>query len=124
MERGDAHGAWLVRAGLFTVTLSSVVAVYRAAGDVASIAFVVASYAALLLLFACLRAYERAPPGEADGRRTRIRRAVWCLSTLLTVLFAWRVAGVMPNWPAALLVWAMAAVTTLGGFVALFHRRP
>ncbi|GJN00937.1 hypothetical protein PR202_ga18164 [Eleusine coracana subsp. coracana] len=121
MERDNAQAAWLVRAGVFAVTLSSVVAAYRAAGDVASLAFVVVSYAALLLLLACLRAYDHAQPG---GRRGRIRRMVWSLSTLPTVLFAWRVAGVMPNWPAVLLVWAMAAATSLGGFVALFHRRP
>jgi hypothetical protein len=58
------------------------------------VAFVVATYVTLLLLLACLRAYERAPPGEADGggprarRRIRIRRAVRCLTTLLTVMFA------------------------------------
>jgi hypothetical protein len=98
----------------------------RAAGDTASVAFVVATYVTLLLLFACLRAYECAPapaPGEADAggqrgrRRIRIRRAVWCLSSLLTVMFASRVAGVMlPYWTAALLVWALAAATTIGGF--------
>ncbi|CAN6208760.1 unnamed protein product [Urochloa humidicola] len=114
----DAHAAaWLVRAGFFTLTISSAVAVYRSAGDAASVAFVIASYVTLLLLFLCLRAYENSPP----GRRGRIRRAVWSLSTLLTMMFAWRVAAVMPYWPAALLVWALAAATTVGGFVALFH---
>ncbi|CAL5045850.1 unnamed protein product [Urochloa decumbens] len=121
----NAPAAWLHRAALFLVTLSSAVAVYRAAGDAASVAFVAASYLTLLLLFACLRSYELAPPGEAaGGRRGRIRRAVWSLSSLLTVMFAWRVAAVMPYWPAALLVWALAAATTVGSFVALFHRRP
>jgi hypothetical protein len=90
-----------------------------------SVAFVVAGYVTLLLLLACLHAYERAPPGEAAaGRRGRLRRAVWSLSTLLTVMFAWRVAAVMPNWPAALLVWALAAATSVGGFVALFRPSP
>jgi len=123
----DADAAsWLVVAGFLVLTLSSGAAACRAAGDAASIAFVLAGYVTLLLLLACLRAYERAPPGEAaaDGRRGRLRRAVWSLSTLLTVMFAWRVAAVMPNWPAALLVWALAAATTVGGFVALFHRGP
>ncbi|CAN6215121.1 unnamed protein product [Urochloa humidicola] len=35
------------------------------------------SYLALVLLFACLRAYERAPPGPSA--RERARRAVWSL---------------------------------------------
>ncbi|CAL5036714.1 unnamed protein product [Urochloa decumbens] len=121
----NAPAAWLHRAALFLVTLSSAVAVYRAAGDAASVAFVIASYLTLLLLFLCLRAYELAPPGEAGGRRDGLlRRAVWALSTLLTMLFSWRVAALMPYWPVALLVWALAAATTVGGFVALFHRRP
>ena len=126
-QRDDAHAdAWLVGAGILVLTLSSGAAACRAAGDAASIAFVLAGYVTLLLLLACLRAYGRAPPGEAavDGRRGRLRRAVWSLSTLLTVMFAWRVAAVMPSWPAALLVWALAAATTVGGFVALFHRGP
>ncbi|KAG2604192.1 hypothetical protein PVAP13_4NG051300 [Panicum virgatum] len=123
----DAHAACLVVAGFLVLTLSSGAAVCRAAaaGDTTSVAFVVAGYATLLLLLACLRAYERAPSGEAaDGRRGRLRRAVWSLTTLLTVMFAWRVAAVMPSWPAALLVWALAAATSVGSFVALFRPSP
>jgi hypothetical protein len=44
------------------------------------------------------------------------------LCTLLTVLFAWKVAAAMPSWPVAAAVWAMAVLTTVGGFVALFAR--
>ncbi|CAL5045848.1 unnamed protein product [Urochloa decumbens] len=121
-SRHAARTAWLIGAGLLVLTLSSGAAVCRAAGDTASVAFIATttSYVTLLLLFACLRAYERA----AGGRRDRLRRSVWALSTLLTVMFAWRVAAMMPYWPAALVVWVLAAATTVGGFVALFHRRP
>jgi hypothetical protein len=104
------------------------VSAYRAAaaGDVASTAFVAVSYATLLLLFRSLRAYERLPPpppppGEADDRRAGLRREVWTLCTLLTVLFSWKVAAAMPSWPIAAVVWAMAALTTAGGYAALFH---
>ncbi|KAL6861341.1 hypothetical protein ACP4OV_017041 [Aristida adscensionis] len=120
----------LLRAGVIMVTMASAAAARRAAaaGDVGSAAFVAASLAALLLLFRRLQAYERLPAGrEDDGRRARLRRHVWALCTLLTALFAWKVAGAMPSWPAAAAVWAMAAVTVAGGFVALFvhhHRRP
>ncbi|CAN6215138.1 unnamed protein product [Urochloa humidicola] len=124
-QRHAARTAWLVGAGLLVLTLSCGAAVCRAAGDTSSVVFLIASYLTLLLLFQCLRAYEHVPPAEADNlRRGRTRRAVWSLSTLLTVMFAWRVAAVMPYWPAALLVWALAAGTTIGGFAALFHRRP
>ncbi|XP_066371972.1 uncharacterized protein [Miscanthus floridulus] len=131
MERrgGGADGTVLAFTGLTVVTLTSGVSAYRAAaaGDVGSTAFVGASYAALLLLFRSLRAYERLtlpPPGAADddddddGRR-RVKREVWTLCTLLTVLFAWKVAAAMPSWPTAAAVWAMAVVTAVGGFLAL-----
>ena len=65
-QRDDAHAdAWLVGAGILVLTLSSGAAACRAAGDAASIAFVLAGYVTLLLLLACVHAYERAPPGEA-----------------------------------------------------------
>lgn len=124
MDRRDgAYNAGLVRAGIIVLTLNSAAAVYRAARDVGSVAFVTVSYGALLLLFRCLRAYEGAPPGAAEIRE-RLKRKVWFLCTLLTTLFAWKVASVMP-WPAAAaVVWALAVATSVGGFVALFHRRP
>lgn len=124
----DGADAILVRAGLIVATLTSAVSAYRAAaaGDVASTAFVAVSYATLLLLFRSLRAYERLPPpppppGEADDRRAGLRREVWTLCTLLTVLFSWKVTAAMPSWPIAAVVWAMAALTTAGGYAALFH---
>ena len=128
-ERRGAADAVLLRAGLVALTLTSAVSAYRAAaaGDAGSTAFVAASYSTLLLLFRRLRAYERLPlpGGDAGGeRRARLRREVWALSTLLTVMFAWKVAAAMPSWPVAAAVWAMAALTTAGGCVALFHHRP
>ncbi|CAL5050949.1 unnamed protein product [Urochloa decumbens] len=134
MERergGDADDATtvLVRAGLIFLTLTSAASAYRAtaAGEVGSTAFVAVSYATLLLLFRSLRAYERLPPppppGAADdGRmRRRLKREVWTLCTLLSVLFAWKVAAAMPSWPAVAAVWAMAVVTAVFGFAAMFR---
>ncbi|CAN6202580.1 unnamed protein product [Urochloa humidicola] len=125
MEHGGAD-AILVRAGLIFVTLTSTVSAYRAAaaGDARTASFVGVSYATLLLLFRRLRAYERLPPAEEDDRRARLRREVWALCTLLTVFFSWKVAAAMPSWPVAAAVWAMAALTTAGGYSALFHHRP
>ncbi|CAL5050951.1 unnamed protein product [Urochloa decumbens] len=125
-ERGAADTV-LIFAGLIFLTLTSAVSAYRAAaaGDIGSTGFVGVSYATLLLLFRNLRAYERLP-AEEDDRRARLRREVWALCTLLTVLFSWKVAAAMPSWPVAAAVWAMAALTTAGGYAALFHhhRRP
>ncbi|CAN6202565.1 unnamed protein product [Urochloa humidicola] len=105
---------WVAGAGFGFLTLNSGLAIYRAKADLASILFVSGSYITLLLLFACLRAYERAPAME------RARRAVWPLTTLLTPGFAWKVPAVMPWAVAAAVVWGMAAATTAGGFFALF----
>ncbi|XP_015694047.1 uncharacterized protein LOC107304473 [Oryza brachyantha] len=117
----DAAGDLAVHVGLLVVTLTSGAAIYMAAGDVGSTAFVAVSYGALLVLFRCLRAYERAPPADVAGRE-RLRRGVWCLCTVLTALFAWKVAGVMPP-AAAVAVWVLAVATSAGGFAVLFHRR-
>ncbi|CAN6208762.1 unnamed protein product [Urochloa humidicola] len=129
-ERGGAadDGTVFVRAGLIFLTLTSAVSAYRAAaaGDAGSMAFVGVSYATLLLIFRSLRAYERLPPpppgGAADDgrRRRRLKREVWALCTLLSMLFAWKVAAAMPSWPLAAVVWAMAVATAVFGFAAMF----
>ncbi|CAN6202577.1 unnamed protein product [Urochloa humidicola] len=118
MENGGAD-AILVRAGLIFVTLTSAVSAYRAAaaGDAGTAAFVGVSYATLLLLFRRLGAYERLPP-EEDDQRACLRREVWALCTLLTVLFSWKVAAAMPSWLVAAAVWGMAALSTTGGYAA------
>ncbi|CAN6202567.1 unnamed protein product [Urochloa humidicola] len=109
---------WVTTAGFGFLTLNSGLAIYRANGDLASILFVAGSYLTLLLLFRCLRDYERAPPGSPE--RERARRAVWPLTTVLTLGFAWKVAAVMPSAVAAAVVWGLAIATTVGGFFALF----
>ncbi|CAL5051016.1 unnamed protein product [Urochloa decumbens] len=122
-ERVAAYAApGLVQTGVVVLTVTSAAALYRAttAGDVGSVAFVVVSYGALLLLLRSLRSYELAPP-EAAAERERLRLRVWALCTLLTGLFARKVAGVVPL-PLAVGVWAVAAATSAGGFVLLFSR--
>jgi hypothetical protein len=109
---------WATTAGFGFLTLNSGLAIYRARGDPAAILFVAGSYLTLLLLFRCLSDYERAPPGSPQ--RERARRAVWPLTTILTLGFAWKVAAVMPSAVAAAVVWGLAIATTVGGFFALF----
>ncbi|CAN6202557.1 unnamed protein product [Urochloa humidicola] len=114
--------AGLVQTGVVVLTVTCATAIYRAAtaGDFGSVAFVVVCYGALLLLLRSLRSYELAPP-EAAAERERLRLRVWALCTLLTGLFAWKVAGVVPL-PLAVGVWAVAAATSAGGFLLLFNR--
>ncbi|TVU12625.1 hypothetical protein EJB05_46276, partial [Eragrostis curvula] len=113
----DPAPSWITKAAFGVLTLNSGLAIYRAWEDLASVLFVAGSYLTLLLLFGCLRTYERAQPGSPA--RERARRGVWPLTTLLTVGFAWKVAALMP--PAvAVLVWGLAVATIAGGYFALY----
>lgn len=109
---------WITKAGFGVLTVNSGLAVYRAREDAASLLYVTVSYLLLLLLFACLRTHERAPPGSPA--RERARRAVWLVTTLLTIGFAWKVAALMPSTAAGAAVWVLAVATSVGGFFALF----
>ncbi|CAL5044610.1 unnamed protein product [Urochloa decumbens] len=118
-----ADAGMLTKAAVAVLTMTYAAAMYRAAtaGDVCSVAFVAVCYGGLLTLLHSLRAYELAPP-EAAAERERLRLRVWAPCTLLTGLFAWKVAGVVP-FPVAVGVWAVAAATSAGGFVLLFGRQ-
>ncbi|CAL5050972.1 unnamed protein product [Urochloa decumbens] len=116
-ENRNRGNTWIAGTCFGFLTLNSGLAIYRAKGDLASIFFVSGSYITLLLLFVCLRAYECAPPGSPA--RERARRAVWPLTTVLTLGFAWKVAAVMPSVIAAAVVWGLAIATAAGGFFAL-----
>ncbi|KAJ1257968.1 hypothetical protein BS78_10G037300 [Paspalum vaginatum] len=119
-RRGDGIGGGggsrlLAKLGVGVLTCNSAVVAYRSRGDPGALAFVALAYAALLLLLYFLRRFERARPGDRGGAKA----AVWALSTLLTAMFAARVALLMP--PAVGVgVWAVAAATAGGGFWALF----
>ncbi|KAL6606213.1 hypothetical protein ACP70R_041866 [Stipagrostis hirtigluma subsp. patula] len=109
---------WAAGAGVGVLTFNSALAIHRAKGDPAAVAFVAGSYAALLALLGVLRAYERAPPGSPA--RERAKRAVWPLTTLLTAGFAWKVAALMPSQVAGAAVWGLAVATSVAGFFALY----
>ncbi|WVZ82547.1 hypothetical protein U9M48_029801 [Paspalum notatum var. saurae] len=113
------RSAALTTLGVGALAFNSALAVYTSWGDAGSVAFVLLADATLLLLFLCLRELERARGGAAAGGRRNIKAAVWTLTTLLTAMFASRVAALMPPAVAAL-VWAVAVATTAGGFWACF----
>ncbi|KAF0910770.1 hypothetical protein E2562_004748 [Oryza meyeriana var. granulata] len=113
----NGRSAWISTAGFGILTVNSGLAIYRSRGDAGAVVFVLGSYAALLLLFHCLSAFERAPPGSAA--RERLKRTVWALSTFVTAMFAWKVAALMPP-PVAAVVWGLAVATSIGGFLAFF----
>ncbi|CAL5059467.1 unnamed protein product [Urochloa decumbens] len=103
--------------GFAFLTFNSGMAVYRSNGDLSAISFVGFSYLDLVLLFYCLRRYEKTPP--ESPLREHLKMAVWLLTTMLTAAFSYKVAAIMP-FPVQVLVWAMAIATILGGFYAFF----
>ncbi|OEL25763.1 hypothetical protein BAE44_0013217 [Dichanthelium oligosanthes] len=106
----------LTKLGFGVLACNSALAIYKSWGDTGSVAFVLAADAALVVLFLCLREFERAGRGRDS---TKIKAAVWTLTTLLTAMFASRVAPLMP--PAAgAVVWLMAVATAAAGFFAFF----
>ncbi|GJN29652.1 hypothetical protein PR202_gb17901 [Eleusine coracana subsp. coracana] len=111
MDRPSA----LTKLGLGVLAFNSALAIYNSWGDTGSVLFVLAADAALLLLFICLREFERV--GRARGRNIKV--AVWLLTALLTGMFASRVAPLMPPVVAAV-IWAMAVATAAGGFWTFF----
>ncbi|CAL9043950.1 unnamed protein product, partial [Musa banksii] len=111
---------WLPALGLAFLTYNSAAAVYRSVDDPWAVGFVVVAYVDLLLLFWCLRKFER----STESNRGGLKAAVWFLATLLTGMFAHKVAAIMP-WPVAAIVYCMAAATAGGGFWAFFiYREP
>ncbi|GJN00932.1 hypothetical protein PR202_ga18159 [Eleusine coracana subsp. coracana] len=115
MDRADGRRSSLfTKLGLSVLTCNSAIAIYRSWGDPTSVAFVALAFTALLLLFHFLRRFEHARPED----RGSVKAAVWALTTLLTAMFAARVAPLMPPL-VGVVVWAMAAATVGGGFWAL-----
>ncbi|KAJ3695019.1 hypothetical protein LUZ60_000396 [Juncus effusus] len=103
--------------GFGFLTFNSGMAIYRSHDDLGAVAFVVASYLDLVLLFVCLELFESTPRGS--NKRGYIKFAVWLLSTVLTLMFSYKVAALMPM-AVAVVVWAMALSTIFAGFYLFF----
>ncbi|KAF0910777.1 hypothetical protein E2562_004755 [Oryza meyeriana var. granulata] len=126
----DGRG-WLLPRGVLAVASAAALALWRqqpggGGGGPAALLLAAAPYAILFLLLWCLRAFERAAGAGEAAAQGRLRLVVWLLSSALTVMFAARVAPLMPG-TAAVLVWGMSAATVCGGFYMLdlfaLHRR-
>lgn len=112
-----ADFSWLTVLGFLFLTFNSGMAIYRSNGDAGSVTFVVVSYLDLVALFACLRYYEQLD--RHSPKRATVKAGVWSLTTLLTVMFSYKVAEIMPL-PVKIVVWSMATATSCGGFYAFF----
>ncbi|KAJ3701394.1 hypothetical protein LUZ61_005099 [Rhynchospora tenuis] len=111
------HLTWI---GFIFLTGNSAMAIYRSKDDFYSVSFVIVAYLNLLLLFWCLRLFQRA--GQNAPQRPRIKAYVWSLSTLLTCMFSYKVAAIMP-WPVDLVVWGLGSSVVIGGFYVFFLYR-
>ncbi|CAL5046749.1 unnamed protein product [Urochloa decumbens] len=113
---GERHGpSLLTMLGFAFLSFNSVMAVYRSNGDTGAITFVAFSYLDLVLLFYSRKIHDGAGDPPNSHRRRVVRASVWVLTTLLTVMFFYKVAAVMPL-PLAAVVWAMTAAGMLGIF--------
>jgi intracellular sulfur oxidation DsrE/DsrF family protein len=95
----DRRYSALTKLGFGVLACNSALAVCKSWGDAGSVAFVLVADAALVLLFACLREFERRRgAGGAAAGSGRIKAAVWALTTLLTTMFTYAsmVAPLMP----------------------------
>ncbi|XP_066375523.1 uncharacterized protein [Miscanthus floridulus] len=107
----DRRYSGLTKVGFSVLACNSALAVCKSWGDAGAVAD-----AALVLLFVCLREFERRRGRAGSGR---VKAAVWALTALLTAMFASSVAPLMPP-PVDALVWGMAVATAAGGLWALF----
>jgi len=118
--RRDHNGfSWLTALSFAFLTFNSGLAIFHSGADAWSVAFVAASYVDLVLLFVCLRCFEAT---DRSPTRSKLKACVWVLTTLLAIMFSYKVAAVMPL-AVAVIVWAMAATAVVGGYYAFFRRR-
>ncbi|CAL4961727.1 unnamed protein product [Urochloa decumbens] len=116
-SKPDGSSWWAPSFALVILGGNCGAAMYHSRHDPWAVAFVLASFLILASLFYALRVFETLPRGSP--RRGHAKAAVWSLSTVLTLMFSHRVAGLMP-FPVAAVVWAMAGSTILAGFCMLF----
>ncbi|KAJ8477247.1 hypothetical protein OPV22_020974 [Ensete ventricosum] len=105
--------------GLLLLGSSVAVSAYGWRSDPSTLAFMLFSWLDLLSLVLCLRRFERLAPDGPLEEKTRLKEAVWLLSTALVVAFSWRVSEMMP-WALAGLIWISAGCVAVGGFYGLF----
>jgi hypothetical protein len=86
----DRQYSGLTKVALGVLTFSSALVIYNSGGDAGSVTSVLAVDAALVVLFLCLREFERG----GRGRDAKTKAAMWVLTTLLTAMF---VSGVAPT---------------------------
>jgi FlaA1/EpsC-like NDP-sugar epimerase len=112
--------SWITIIGFGFLSFNCCMAVYRSRDDFSSVLFVVSCFLDLILLFYCLQKFEKTP--RDSPTRDHLKKAVWSLSTFLTLMFSYRVAALMPL-AVAIIVWVMSLSTIGAGFYLFFIYR-
>ncbi|KAK1259350.1 hypothetical protein QJS04_geneDACA021924 [Acorus gramineus] len=103
---------------ILMLTFFSMIAAYRAKGDLWVITFVVSVYTMLVLLFWCLNASKMVPEDSKAKKTYRVR--IWSLGALLNIMFSYKVFTILPL-AMAFIIWvAMASLAILTTFYAFF----
>ncbi|TVU33082.1 hypothetical protein EJB05_24867, partial [Eragrostis curvula] len=124
---GGLRGLSAIGAALIIVflTANAGMAIYRSQGDAGAIASVASAYVNLVALFICVALFVKAPADPNSPRRSRLKAAVWLLTTALTFQYVYEGIGTTtttaPSLNVALLLWAMPAATGIAVFYVFFQ---
>ncbi|XP_074584513.1 uncharacterized protein LOC141840423 isoform X2 [Curcuma longa] len=101
------------------LTYTTAETAYRSRHQPSALAFTLFSYADLVLLFHCLKLFERLGPDATPRKKEGLKALVWLLATAQILAFTWRVAAEIPL-PIAVAVWLVAGFITISGFYSMF----
>jgi Family of unknown function (DUF6490) len=101
------------------LTYNAAISVYGSRGNLWYLAFVLSCYAKLAMHFWCLKMRQNLGADAPLQHMLRLKIAVWILTTLVTVTFAYKVSPLMPLC-LKIVVWAMSGSVILAGFYAFF----
>ncbi|KAK1259353.1 hypothetical protein QJS04_geneDACA021923 [Acorus gramineus] len=111
-------GSPVMAFNILILTFSSIIAAYRAKGDLWTISFVVSVYTMLVLLFWCLQASMKVP-ADSNNVKKMYHVLIWSLGALLNIMLSYKVCSILP-FAMALIIWAMACFSVVSTFYAFF----
>jgi hypothetical protein len=78
----------------------------------------------IVALFVCVALFVQPPPRpELSPGRSKLKAAVWLVSTSLTFQFVYEIMGTTkPTLNVAVLLWTMPAVTGVAVFYVFLHK--
>lgn len=101
------------------LTYTTAESAYRSRHQPSALAFALFSYADLVLLYHCLKVFERLGPDATPRKKQGLKALIWLLATAQSLAFTWRVAAAIPL-PIAVAVWLVAGSIAISGFYLLF----